>query len=104
MGLPFIQNMSSGTTKPLENLCKNCSHAISLHKPDCMFKIDKSRQNNFCGCKRAEYYNTIVSDRYIGWIEIHCNLCGNMLGFIDSGIENIYDFTTVCSKCIRKLV
>jgi hypothetical protein len=96
--------MSSGSTKDLENSCKNCSHTISLHTPDCTFKIDNSGKNDFCGCKGPEYYNMIVSDKYVGWTEIHCNLCGNMLGFIDSGIENIYDFTTACRKCIRKLV
>jgi hypothetical protein len=85
--------------EPLEKLCKNCNHLMSLHNPDCSFKEDKSSVSS-CGCIKAQYYNTIVSDKYIGWIEIHCNSCGQRIGFIDSTVENIFDFTTLCNKCI----
>ncbi|MGV8107471.1 MAG: hypothetical protein ACP5OH_06845 [Nitrososphaerota archaeon] len=75
---------------------------MSLHSPNCLSKSEEN-DDNICGCKDPQYYNTIVSDKYIGWIEIHCNACGKMLGFIDSKVENIYDFTTLCSKCIVKI-
>jgi hypothetical protein len=39
----------------------------------------------------------------MGWIEIHCNSCGTFLAYIDSTIENIYDYTTLCSACITKV-
>jgi len=55
-----------------QNSCKNCSHDISLHKPTCLFETEDN-DANLCGCKDAQYYNTIVSDKYIGWIEIHYN-------------------------------
>lgn len=85
----------------VESLCKNCCHPISLHGPRCLFTAD-DKDNTSCGCADPQYYNTIVSDKYMGWVEIHCNSCGTFLGFIDSTIENIYDFTTLCAKCIRK--
>ena len=94
--------MNGLAQKPIQDSCKNCSHPISLHKPNCLFKPEKN-EDNLCGCKKAEYYNTIVSDKYIGWTEIHCNSCGRMLGFIDSAVENVYDFTTLCPRCIRKV-
>ena len=93
--------MKEDLQKSLENSCKNCSHPMSLHKPNCLYKLEDN-DGNFCGCQVAQYYNTIVSDRYIGWTEIRCNSCGNILGYIDSAVENVYDFTTVCSKCISK--
>jgi hypothetical protein len=95
--------MNKGIQKSLENSCKNCSHSMSLHKPNCLFKLEDNH-GNFCSCKDAQYYNTIVSDKYIGWVEIHCNSCGNILGFIDSAVENVYDFTTLCPNCISKVV
>lgn len=94
--------MNNDIQKSLESSCKNCSHAISLHNPNCLFKSEDN-DDNICGCKDAQYYNTIVSDKYIGWIEIHCNSCGKMLGLIDSTVENVYDFTTLCFNCIRKV-
>lgn len=93
--------MNKDIQKSLEKSCKNCSHDISLHNPNCLFKSEDN--DNICGCKDAQYYNTIVSDKYIGWIEIHCNSCGKMLGLIDSTVENVYDFTTLCSNCISKV-
>ena len=95
--------MNRDIQKHLEDSCKNCSHPISIHQPSCLFK-QENNEDNVCGCKKAQYYNTVVSDKYIGWTEIHCNSCGIILGFIDSAVENIYDFTTVCSKCIRKVI
>jgi len=88
--------------KSLEKSCKNCTHLMSLHTPSCSFKPEDNEE--LCGCNDPKYYNTIVSDKYIGWTEIHCNSCGEMIGFIDSAVENIYDFTTLCDKCIRKIV
>ena len=93
--------MSHNNENLLESSCKRCSHPISSHKPNCLFKLEENK-NDICGCKNAQYYNTIVSDKYIGWIEIHCNSCGKMLAYIDSTVENIYDFTTLCSKCIAR--
>lgn len=93
--------MVSKTEGAPENSCKNCSHPISLHKPDC---LSKSEDNNetICGCKKPQYYNAIVSEN-IGWIEVHCNSCGKMLAFIDCTVDDIYDFNILCSKCIAKV-
>lgn len=95
-------NMNNNTEGSLENSCKNCFHLISLHKPNCLFKNEQN-EKNICGCKNAQYHNAILSSKYIGWVEIHCNSCGKKIGFIDSTTENIYDFTTLCSKCIAKI-
>lgn len=95
-------NMNINTEKSLENSCKNCFHLISLHKPNCLFKTEQNEEN-ICGCKNAQYHNAILSSKYIGWVEIHCNSCGKKIGFIDSTTDNIYDFTTLCSKCIAKI-
>ena len=88
--------------KSTEFLCKNCSHSIASHNPDCLFVPDE-KNGHACGCRDPQYYNTIVSDKYMGWIEIHCNSCGTFLAYIDSTIENIYDYTTLCFACITKV-
>ena len=93
--------MSNDIQKNVEFLCKNCTHPIDLHKPHCSF-TNEDYEGNGCECRNPQYYNTIVSDKHIGWIEIHCNSCGTLIGFINSTIENIYDFTTLCSDCIIK--
>jgi hypothetical protein len=85
----------------LDPRCKNCNHAISLHKPNCVFKGDQE-EDNICGCENAQYYNTLISGEYVGWAEIHCNSCGVLLGFIDSALENIFDYTILCPRCIVK--
>ena len=33
---------------------------------------------------------------------LHCTSCGVLLGFIDSTMEDIYDFITLCPNCIAK--
>ena len=95
--------MNKDLQKSPEISCKNCYHPISLHKPNCSYSLDDN-DGNPCGCEVARYYNTIVSDKHIGWTEMHCSLCGIILGYIDSLVENIYDSTTVCSKCISKTI
>ena len=82
-------------------VCKNCSHAISSHKPNCDVKINDRGET--CGCSNPQYHNAIVSGNYIGWTEIHCTSCGVMLGFIDSTREDIYDYITLCANCIAKV-
>jgi len=44
----------------------------------------------------------VISGKYFGWIEIHCNNCGKLLCYIDSSTENVYDFKILCKKCIVK--
>lgn len=83
-----------------ESACKNCSHPISSHKPNCDVKTNES--DEACGCGNPQYHNAIVSGNYIGWTEIHCTSCGVMLGFIDSTREDIYDYITLCPNCIAK--
>ena len=80
-----------------EKSCENCSHPISLHDPKCSFH---SEENRTCGCDNAEYHNAIIS-KYVGWTEIRCNSCGKTVGFLQSILENIDDFTTLCPKCIK---
>ena len=84
----------------VEAECKNCSHDISLHSPKC----SKRDHNRVCGCDRPQYYGAVVSDTNIGWTEFHCTRCGNLVGFLNSIDENIYeiieDEVLLCTKCI----
>ena len=84
----------------VESECKNCSHDISLHSPKC----SKRDRNSICGCDRPQYYGAMISDTNMGWTEFHCNRCGNLIGFLNSIDENIYeiieDETLLCTKCI----
>jgi hypothetical protein len=93
--------MESGIQNSLELQCKNCQHPIALHKPNCLSRDDEN-EDKTCGCENPEYYNTLISGDYIGWAEIHCNSCGTLLGFIDSTLENIFDYTILCNRCIKK--
>jgi hypothetical protein len=115
----------------VEVLCKNCHHKISLHDPKCGFVLEEEnedennkRQNlktkgiepvlkkeahkgqvsekKCCECDTPEFYNAVISGKYIGWTEIHCNSCGKLLSYIDSSSENVYDFVILCKKCIIK--
>jgi hypothetical protein len=84
--------------------CKNCYHDISLHNPDCKAKSDSNgHEHNICHCNNPQYYNTIVSDKYIGWTEVHCNNCGKLVCLIDSTNEDVYDFLILCPQCIAKI-
>lgn len=78
--------------------CRNCSHQISLHDPICSASDDDHK----CECDNPEFYNSIISGKYIGWMEIHCNSCGKLVCYIDSSNENIYDFNILCNKCISQ--
>ena len=84
----------------VESECKNCSHDISLHSP----KYSKRDSDRICVCDRPQYYGTVVSDSNIGWTEFHCNICRNLIGFLNSKNENIYemieDEVLLCAKCI----
>ena len=84
----------------VESDCKNCSHPITSHRPNCEVKTDES--DDACGCSNPQYNNAIISGKYVGWTEIHCSSCGVLLGFIDSTMEDIYDFITLCPNCITK--
>ena len=77
-------------------LCKNCQHQISMHVPNCSALL----HNGICDCNKPEFYNVVISGKYIGWTEIHCNSCGKLVAFIDSPIENIDDFKIRCKHCI----
>lgn len=115
----------------VEVLCKNCQHKISLHDPVCGFVLEENNDENnkkqniktqvpetgsgsskeyreensekkCCECDNPEFYNAVISGKYIGWTEIHCNNCGKLLSYIDSSSENVYDFVILCKKCIIK--
>ena len=81
-------------------ICKNCQHQISSHMPNCITLIDSNDNDNVCNCYKPEFYNIVISGKYIGWTEIHCNNCGKLVAYIDSQIENIYDFKIMCKQCI----
>jgi hypothetical protein len=84
----------------VESVCKNCNHTIASHRPVCNVKANDS--DDVCGCSNPQYHNAIISGNYVGWTEVHCTSCGVLLGFIDSTMEDIYDFITLCSNCMVK--
>jgi hypothetical protein len=67
-----------------------------MHLPKCTALF----HNKICNCNKPEFYNVVISGKYIGWTEIHCNNCGKLVAFIDSPIENIDDFKIRCKHCI----
>jgi hypothetical protein len=71
-----------------------------MHLPNCKALFNDRDSEKICGCNKAEFYNIIISGKYIGWAEIHCNSCGKLVAFIDSTIENIDDFKIMCKHCI----
>ena len=77
-------------------ICKNCQHQMSMHMPNCRTLLD----DNVCNCNKPEFFNVIISGKYIGWTEIHCNNCGKLVAYIDNPLENIYDYTLMCKHCI----
>ena len=79
-------------------LCKNCQHKVSMHLPHCTILSDDRTKT--CDCNKPEFYNIVISGKYIGWTEIHCNSCGKLVAYIDSPIENIDDFKIMCKHCI----
>ena len=83
--------MNYTETEDVSLLWKNCQHQISLHLPNCTGVSDESDSTKICKCKKPEFYNVIISGKYIGWTEIHCNSCGKLVAFLDSPIENIDD-------------
>ncbi|CAN5200341.1 hypothetical protein BH18THE2_BH18THE2_31160 [soil metagenome] len=88
----------------VEAECKNCNHAISVHKPRCSAQYREFNKERVCGCERPEYYGALISDTNMGWTEFHCNNCGNLIGFLNSIDENIYhtieDELLLCTNCI----
>jgi hypothetical protein len=88
----------------VEAECKNCSHAISVHKPRCSAQYHEFNKERVCGCETPQYYGALVSDTNMGWTEFHCNTCGNLIGFLNSIDENIYeaieDELLLCTSCI----
>jgi hypothetical protein len=81
-------------------ICKNCQHQISMHSPNCRVLSEHRESRKICNCNKPEFYNIVISGKYIGWTEIHCNSCGKLVAFIDSTIENIDDFKIMCKHCI----
>jgi hypothetical protein len=81
----------------VEAICKNCSHDINLHSPKC----SKRDHDRLCGCERLQYYGPVISDTEMGWTEFHCNRCGNLIGFLNSIDEYIFeiieDETLLCT-------
>ena len=88
--------------KKMLNFCAKTAHILLIYISRYCSFTNEDDEGNGCECRNPQYYNTIVSDKHIGWIEIHCNSCGTLIGFINSTVENIYDFTTLCSNCIIK--
>ena len=89
----------------VEAECKNCNHAISVHNPRCNAQYRQFNKERVCGCERPEYYGALISDTNMGWTEFHCNNCGNLIGFLNSIDENIYeaieDELLSCTNCIE---
>jgi len=81
-------------------LCKNCLHQMSMHSPSCTVLSDNKDSAKICNCNKPEFYNIVISGKYIGWTEIHCNGCGKLVAFIDSPIENINDSKIMCRQCM----
>ncbi|HKO41225.1 MAG TPA: hypothetical protein VJU85_08185 [Nitrososphaeraceae archaeon] len=81
-------------------LCKNCLHQMSMHLPTCIELSDNKDSAKICNCNKPEFYNIVISGKYIGWTEIHCNSCGKLVAFLDSPIENIDDSKIMCRQCI----
>ena len=81
-------------------ICKNCQHQMSMHSSNCRVLSNDRDSRKICGCNRPEFYNIVISGKYIGWTEIHCNSCGKLVAFIDSPIENIDDYKIMCKHCI----
>jgi hypothetical protein len=73
---------------------------MSMHLPNCTVLSDDKDSEKICNCNKPEFYNIIISGKYIGWTEIHCNSCGKLVAFIDSPIENIDDYKIMCRHCI----
>jgi hypothetical protein len=88
----------------VEAECKNCNYGITMHKPNCTAKQYNFSEEHICGCKKPQYYGAIISNKYIGWTEFHCNKCGRLIGFLNSD-ENIYeiaqDEVILCVNCIN---
>lgn len=84
----------------VEAECKNCSHDISLHSP----KWCKRDNDRLCDCDQPQYYGAVISDTEMGWTEFHCNRCGNLIGFLNSIDEYIFeiieDEALLCTQCI----
>jgi hypothetical protein len=89
----------------VEAECKNCNYGITMHKPNCTAKQYNFSEEHICGCKKPQYYGAIISNKYIGWTEFHCNKCGRLIGFLNSLDENIYeiaqDEVILCVNCIN---
>ena len=88
----------------VEAECKNCNHAISIHKPKCTTRYHSLNEERICGCEKPQYYGAIISNKYLGSTEFHCNNCGKLIGFLNSIDENIYeaiqDEVILCINCI----
>jgi hypothetical protein len=70
--------MNEPETEDISLFCKNCQHQISMHLPNCTGVSDESHSTKICNCNKPEFYNVIISGKYIGWTEIHCNSCGKL--------------------------
>jgi hypothetical protein len=73
---------------------------MSMHLPNCTELSDNKDSAKICNCNKPEFYNIVISGKYIGWTEIHCNSCGKLVAFLDSPIENIDDSKIMCRQCI----
>jgi hypothetical protein len=91
----------------VEAECKNCNHAVYIHKPKCTAKYHSLNEERTCGCENPQYYGTIISNKYLGSTEFHCNNCGKLIGFLNSIDENIYetiqDEVILCINCISSI-
>jgi hypothetical protein len=69
---------------------------IIAHTPNCTTILEDG--NDVCNCNKPEFYNVVISGKYIGWIEIHCNNFGKLVTYIDSSLENIEDSKILCKN------
>jgi hypothetical protein len=90
----------------VEAECRNCNHAIDMHKPKCTVKYHDITREQLCQCDKPQYFGVIISDQYIGWSEFHCNNCSKLIGFLDTLDENVYDSiheqTILCVDCTAR--
>lgn len=50
----------------VEAECRNCNHAIDMHKPKCTVKYYDITEERICQCEKPQYFGVIISEQYIG--------------------------------------
>ena len=57
--------MNDTDTEDVSVLCKNCQYTISMHLPNCT-GVSNESHTKICNCNKPEFYNVIISGKYIG--------------------------------------